>query len=202
MFRYNFGSLALGSLLLALIWFAIVVFEYLNKKLGDGGVVANPATKCLINSCRCCLQCCHRFIKFLNRNAFIQVALHSKNFCQSAIGAFLLVLKNSGTFFVSEGLGGLFIFLGKVFISVFNTGVCYVVLLNWSEINDKLNSPIPPMATTFIISFVVASVFMGLFSITANSLIQCFLTDVELSRSAGGDGKDGKHRPKELDGLV
>lgn len=34
--RYNFGSLAFGSLLLALIWFAIIVFEYLNKKLGTG----------------------------------------------------------------------------------------------------------------------------------------------------------------------
>lgn len=37
MFRYNFGSLAFGSLLLALIWFIIIVFEYLNKKLGGNG---------------------------------------------------------------------------------------------------------------------------------------------------------------------
>jgi hypothetical protein len=29
MVRYNFGSLAFGSLLLALVWFAIIVFEYL-----------------------------------------------------------------------------------------------------------------------------------------------------------------------------
>ncbi len=32
-FRYNFGSLAFGSLLLALVWFAIIVFEYIQKKL-------------------------------------------------------------------------------------------------------------------------------------------------------------------------
>jgi choline transporter-like protein 2/4/5 len=38
MFRYNFGSLAFGSLLLALIWFAIIIFEYIQKKLnGSGG---------------------------------------------------------------------------------------------------------------------------------------------------------------------
>jgi solute carrier family 44 (choline transporter-like protein), member 2/4/5 len=100
----------------------------------------------------------------------------------SAISAFLLVLKNSGTFFVSEGLGGLFIFLGKVFISVVNTGICYLILINWKELNDKLNSPIPPLVAVFLISYVVASVFMALFSITANALTQCFLTDVELSR--------------------
>jgi solute carrier family 44 (choline transporter-like protein), member 2/4/5 len=37
LFRYNFGSLAFGSLLLALVWFAIIVFEYLNKKLSGNG---------------------------------------------------------------------------------------------------------------------------------------------------------------------
>lgn len=37
MFRYNFGSLAFGSFLLALVWFIIIVFEYLNKKLNGGG---------------------------------------------------------------------------------------------------------------------------------------------------------------------
>lgn len=159
-------------------------------------------TKCLACACRCCLQCCHRFIKFLNRNAFVQVALHSKCFCVSAMNAFMLVLKNSGTFFVSEGLGGLFIFLGKVFISVVNTGILYVVLLNWKQLNDKINSPIPPMVAVFLISYIISSVFMALFSITANALVQCFLTDVELSRSQGGDGRDGRQRPRELDSLV
>ena len=102
MFRYHFGSLAFGSLLLAIVWFLIIVFEYINKKVnGQNGGLQNPVTKCLGCACRCCLQCCHRFIKFLNRNAFVQVALHSTNFCSSAMNAFLLVLKNSGTFFVS-----------------------------------------------------------------------------------------------------
>jgi choline transporter-like protein 2/4/5 len=148
------------------------------------------------------LQCCHKFIKFLNRNAFVQVALHSTNFCTSAMNAFLLVLKNSGTFFVSEGIAGIFIFLGKVFISIANTGLCYLILLNWKELNDKLNSPIGPLICVFLISYVIASVFMTLFSISSNALVQCFLTDVEISRTGGQNGIDGRHRPRELDHLV
>lgn len=153
-------------------------------------------------TCRCCLQCCHRFIKFLNRNAFVQVALHSKNFCVSAVNAFLLVLKNSGTFFVSGGIATVFIFIGKVFISLLNTLICYVILLNWPELRDKINSPIPPIVAVFFISYIIASVYMALFSITQNALVQCFLTDVEITKGQGGDGKDGKHRPKELAELV
>lgn len=200
MIRYNFGSLAFGSLLLAIVWFLIIVFEYLNKKLtvAPGAVTSNPLLKACSCMCSCCLQCCNRFIKFLNRNAFVQVALHSKNFCTSAMNAFLLVLKNSGTFFVSEGIGSIFIFLGKVFIAVANTALCYLILINWPEYYNKLNSPIPPMIAALLISFTIASIFMTLFGIASTALIQCFLTDVELSRGKGCDGTDGKHRPKEL----
>lgn len=87
------------------------------------------------------------------------------------MNAFLLVLKNSGTFFVSGGIAGLFMFLGKVFIAVANTGACYVGLMNWKELYSKVNSPIGPMITVFVLSYIIASVFMALFSIASNSLV-------------------------------
>lgn len=144
----------------------IIVFEYLNKKLtGGDNNNPNPVTKCVTWGCRCCLECCHRFIKFLNKNAFVQVALHSKNFCVSAMNAFLLVLKNSGTFFVSEGIASWFIFLGKVFICIANTGVSFLIVDNWPDLKNKLNSPIPPLICVFVISYVISSVYMALLSI-------------------------------------
>ncbi len=118
------------------------------------------------------------------------------------MNAFMLVLKNSGTFMVSEGITGIFMFLGKIFISVGNTTICYFIVDNWQELKEKINSPIGPMIAVFLISYVISSVFMALFSIASNSLVQCFLTDVELSRNNGGDGTDGRRRPKELDHLV
>ena len=82
------------------------------------------------------------------------------------MNGFLLVLKNSSTFFVSSGLASLFIFLGKIFISVLNTALCYAGLINWPELNDKINSPIPPMLAVLVISYIIASVFMALFGVT------------------------------------
>ena len=48
-----------------------------------------------MNMIRCCLACCHRFIKFMNKNAYIQVALTGKNFCDSGMNAMALALKHS-----------------------------------------------------------------------------------------------------------
>lgn len=58
------------------------------------------------------------------------------------------------------------------------------------------------MVAVFLLSYIIASVFMALFSIASNSLVQCFLTDVELSRGNGMEGVDGRDRPKELEHLV
>jgi hypothetical protein len=87
------------------------------------------------------------------------------------MNAFLLVLKNSGTFMVSEGIAGIFMFLGKIFISVANTAICYLILTNWEELSSKVNSPIGPLIAVFIISYVIASVFMALFSIASTTIV-------------------------------
>lgn len=64
--RYNMGSLALGSFLLAVVWMIRIVFEYIDSQVNkvkgkDGGCVS-----CIMSCTRCCIDCFHRFIKFLN----------------------------------------------------------------------------------------------------------------------------------------
>jgi len=35
-----------------------------------------------------------KFLKFLNKNAYIMIAVHGKNFCTSAKNAFFLLMRN------------------------------------------------------------------------------------------------------------
>lgn len=107
---------------------------------------------------------------------------------------------------LTDSLGGIFIFLGKIAVAVANTFIAYALILNWPYISDKLNSPIGPLICIFIVSYLIASIFMTIFAISSNALVQCFLTDIELSKK-GLNGQDngtvdGKNRPKELDDLV
>lgn len=69
--RYNFGSLALGSFILAVIWIIRVTLEYVSEKLEKAGGSENGIVKTVIWCCRCYLDCFHRFVKFLNENAYI-----------------------------------------------------------------------------------------------------------------------------------
>lgn len=126
------------------------------------------------------------------------------NFCTSAINAMLLVLKNSATFILSEGLGSIFVFLGKITISVLNMLALYAIILAWPSIINKIHSPFGPLLIVFAISYLISSVFMSIYSVTSTSMLQCFLVDVELSKKEGKEDPeiDGQHRPKEMESLV
>jgi hypothetical protein len=127
--KWNHGSLAFGAFILAVVWIIRVLFEMLDKqakKLKDSSAVA----RCVLACTRCCLDCFHRFIKFVNENAYIQVALTGENFCTSAMQAFVLALKNAASFFITNGIGALIYFLGKTCISITNTAIGYM-LISW-----------------------------------------------------------------------
>ena len=69
--RYHTGSLAFGSLLLAVVQVIRVMLEYLDQRLK---AAENKFAKFLMSCLKCCFWCLEKFIKFLNRNAYIMVS--------------------------------------------------------------------------------------------------------------------------------
>lgn len=200
-FRYNFGSLAFGSFLLAIIWTIRLIFEYVNKKIKDLNG-DNAAVKCISKVIRCCLDCCHRFVKFINENAYIQVALTGENFCTSAMAGFVLALKHSGSFIITNGIGSMIGFIGKVTIATGNTFIGYLLLTQTKLIADQIDSPIPPLAVIFVMSYLVATVFMSVYSIISLTILQCLYADVDICNQNKEDVYDGRFRPQEMDSIV
>ncbi|CAG2231424.1 SLC44A2_4_5 [Mytilus edulis] len=76
-FRYHIGSLAFGSLIIAIIQMMRVVLEYLDHKIKGK---ENPLAKVLLKCLKCCFWCLEKVMKFLNKNAYIMKAAHGKNF--------------------------------------------------------------------------------------------------------------------------
>jgi choline transporter-like protein 2/4/5 len=73
--RYHLGSIAFGSLIVAVIRFMIAILEYIKQKIDATkvGEKAGKFYKCLISCCQCCLNCCARCIEHINKHAYIQV---------------------------------------------------------------------------------------------------------------------------------
>lgn len=152
--------------------------------------------------CSCCLDCFHRFIKFLNENAYVQVALTGENFCNSGMTAFVLALKNSTTFFITNGIGTLIFFLGKMTISIFNTLIGYFIITNVPEFREEIENPVTVLAVVFLMSLVVANVFMEVLSSASLTILQCFYTDVDICEQSKTDIFNNKNRPVEMQEIV
>jgi len=67
---YQMGSIACGSLILAIVWTIKAILTYLAKKLGEASG-DNCCVKCLIGCCMCIVNCFDRFIRYLTQNAYI-----------------------------------------------------------------------------------------------------------------------------------
>lgn len=78
LFRYHFGSLALGSLILALIMFLRTILEFVEwqatKELA-GMSCGEKLVKFIFYIIRCLLICLIKCVQFLNKTAYIEIAI-------------------------------------------------------------------------------------------------------------------------------
>jgi choline transporter-like protein 2/4/5 len=72
-FRYHLGSIAFGAFLIALVQFIRIIFEYYKRQLEKAGK-ENKVVKILLCLTSYLLDCLERFIKFISKNAYIQVS--------------------------------------------------------------------------------------------------------------------------------
>lgn len=100
------GSLAFGSILLAFLQFLQLIVELIKNQTDRAtGGTSNKCKECCFDCLRCCLACVERIVTFINKNAYIQIALTGKNFCMAAKDGFETVWSNPLRYAIVGGVG-------------------------------------------------------------------------------------------------
>ncbi|XP_024276756.1 choline transporter-like protein 5-B isoform X3 [Oncorhynchus tshawytscha] len=180
--RYHTGSLAFGSLILAVVQMFRIVLEYLDHKLKGAH---NAFARFLICCLKCCFWCLEHFIKFMNRNAYIMIAIYGKNFCTSAKDAFFLLMRNVVRVAVLDKVTDFLLFLGKVLISG-SVGVLAFFFFTRKipviqEEVPSLNYYWVPLLTVIFGSYLIAHGFFNVYAMCVDTLFLCFLVDLEVN---------------------
>ncbi|XP_078143714.1 choline transporter-like protein 5-A [Centroberyx gerrardi] len=178
--RYHTGSLAFGALILSVVQLVRVILEYLEQKLrGADNMVARFILCCL----KCCFWCLERFIRYMNRNAYIMVAIYGKNFCTSAKDAFFLLMRNVVKVAVVDRVTDFLLFLGKVLIA---GGVGVVAFFFFTRKIPVIQEEVPilnyywvPLLTVVIGSYLIAHGFFSVYAMCVDTLFLCFCEDLE-----------------------
>merc|ERR1711928_63231 len=177
---FHLGTVAFGSLILAIIRTIKTILEYIEKKCKKFN---NDLTKCLLKCCQCCLWCLEKFMRFINRNAYIMCAVKSTNFCSSAKDAFNLLMRNLVRVVVLDSVVDFLLFLGKIVIVLITGTVSYLAFSGQiPDIADEvpsLNFFYTPVIFIVLGSYFIASSFFSVYAMAVDALFLSFLEDLE-----------------------
>ncbi|XP_024861851.1 choline transporter-like protein 2 isoform X1 [Kryptolebias marmoratus] len=178
--RYHTGSLAFGSLILSLVQVIRVILEYLDHKLK---AAQNKFAKFLLSCLKCCFWCLEKCIKFLNRNAYIMVAIYGKNFCSSARDAFFLLMRNIVRVAVLDKVTDFLLFLGKLLVvgivGIFSFFFFSGRIKAAEDAAPSLNYYWVPILTVVVGAYLIAHGFFSVYAMCVDTLFLCFCEDLE-----------------------
>jgi len=173
----HLGSLAFGSFLIAVLRFVRLILGIVAKQADAQG---NKALACIAKALMCCVDCFKRFMEYINKNAYIDIAISSNSFCIAAKNSFTFLFDNAGTIALMNGACFIFVWAGVGLVS----GTCgygaYLATMSYEPYMDDT-------ATTYVAypeavgiaagigSMFVSMCFMNVFDMVADTLLYCYM---------------------------
>eukprot|EP01113_Clastostelium_recurvatum_P050600 TRINITY_DN961_c0_g1_i1.p1 TRINITY_DN961_c0_g1~~TRINITY_DN961_c0_g1_i1.p1 ORF type:complete len:518 (-),score=162.15 TRINITY_DN961_c0_g1_i1:70-1560(-) len=167
-FTTSLGSLAFGSLLIAIIEFFAFLLR-LTKKAN----YTNRFAVFIINCFQCLLGCIGALVKWVNKFAYIHVAMHGTSFCTSARNCFDLVSRNMFDTVIIDLISGFVLNVGKILF----TAVVVMVAIG-------INHAISPVSVSLIAvtSFVILHIISHIIGVGVDTVFICYLEDLEMNK--------------------
>ncbi|XP_005105171.2 choline transporter-like protein 1 [Aplysia californica] len=170
--RYHLGSVAFGSLIIALVSLVRMILSFIEGRLsGSENLVAKVFLKCLT----CCLWCFEKILKFLTAQAYIQIAINGYGFCKAARTAFLVVVSNALRVAAINSVGDFVLFLAKC------GTVAIVAVVGIELFRDRADIHYTwlPITMACIVAYFIAGCFFGLFELIIDAVFMCFVEDCD-----------------------
>eukprot|EP00931_Biecheleriopsis_adriatica_P086224 TRINITY_DN60935_c0_g1_i1.p1 TRINITY_DN60935_c0_g1~~TRINITY_DN60935_c0_g1_i1.p1 ORF type:complete len:712 (+),score=136.69 TRINITY_DN60935_c0_g1_i1:57-2138(+) len=196
---FHLGTFAIGSFLITTLRVIRIVFTWLARQAKENG---NQCAALIAGCCACCINCVQRYIEFITKNAYIDVALSSTSFLTAAQNAHGFIVSDTGK--VALLSGSLFIVSVGV---VAGTGTL-TAALTWLLVttNDRWTNPDSahyvenPYFVAGLTAFIGGSValcFMVVFDHCADTLLYTFLWN-----KSHGHNTVAKYAPDSLLSLM
>eukprot|EP00998_Keelungia_sp_KM082_P011229 NODE_746_length_1668_cov_84.004543_g736_i0.p1 GENE.NODE_746_length_1668_cov_84.004543_g736_i0~~NODE_746_length_1668_cov_84.004543_g736_i0.p1 ORF type:complete len:541 (+),score=162.02 NODE_746_length_1668_cov_84.004543_g736_i0:81-1625(+) len=167
---YSFGSVAFGSLILAVVDF----INYIIQKARD------KTTNACIRCCLCCVQClcmCIRSVlEYLNRYAYIYIAMYGTSFVESAKSVFKLMGRSGLERVLADMITNWVLFLGNLFITGLLTTIAALIVKSRASDNVLNGWPVVLVAIMCAVLFHYVAVAVR---IGADTVFVCYCEDME-----------------------
>ncbi|KAI6658551.1 Choline transporter-like protein 4 [Oopsacas minuta] len=191
-FIYHSGSLAFGALIIAIIQLIRAILAYAQRQLKKHKELK------VIQYVLCALGCLffilEKILRYVNRMAYIEIAIYGYGFCRGAYHAVTLLLRNVVRAAVKDRVAHFILFLGKLACVGLVAVVSYLFFGEYNETlgaslwGRPLNFYLVPIIILVFATYLIASGFLDTYGMAIDTLFICVLEDME--RNDGSAGKE------------
>ncbi|KAJ3417562.1 hypothetical protein HDV05_000019 [Chytridiales sp. JEL 0842] len=174
--RYHLGSICLGSLLLSVVQILKLIVNLIRRKLSSNS--QNKALIFILGCISCCLRGIEGIVKWINKNAYIKIAIDGQAFCKACTSAFWLISRNALKMVAVDFVTDVLLFMSKLNITTLTALIAYAVL-DWKSEEMGLKFIFVPVAIIAMEAYVVASAFLSVYHMGIDTLFMSFMEDLD-----------------------
>merc|ERR1712072_1328646 len=184
--QYHFGSMAVGSFILALVRLVRYLLMYLERRTRKAQR-NNKCVKTMFKVIHCVLWLFERCLKYLARQAYIMVAMYGYNFCKASIMAVMLITSNVLQVAAVNAINRYVMFLGKlvVVVSCIIAGYMWITYSPDFQGENELFAMLPVILVIGIFGFSVASYVFNIYNVGVETILLCFCQDCMIHENLG-----------------
>lgn len=166
----SFGSICFGALILTVVKFINYLLTQAKKNVNG-----NPIAKFLIAVARCFCMCIEGLVKFINRFAYVYVAMYGDSFCASAKQVFNLMGRNGLMTVVLDTITQWVLFFGKIF------GVALVCTITISYLQHHRDGyvAVSTMSIIALSAYILLSLLCNVIGVGVDAVFVCYMEDIE-----------------------
>jgi solute carrier family 44 protein 1 (choline transporter-like protein) len=194
---YYMGTVALGSFLVAIFKVIRVITRQiqflvqrscmsppLNSNQAVGNGYMNPSASTSSNSTcgslgyiwRLFIWFFDNIVMIINRDAYVEVAIHGHSFLAGARRAFFVLASNPLRLLAIKSVGNLLLVLAKFCVVIGTVSMAYLLL---EGKNQQLNYSWSPIVLSAVFAYIVAHWFLSVYEMVIDALFICYCEDFE-----------------------
>ncbi|CAK9865675.1 unnamed protein product [Sphagnum jensenii] len=179
---YSLGSISLGSSIVPLVETFRVVLSAVQKRLKKAQRTPGGVAATVLNSgTQGCSGCIEWTLKFINRNAYVVIAISGKNFFRAAGRATVLIANNSMRVGNVNNMGRLFLSVAKLCVSLACAVFAFLMLDSHSFKTGhyRVSSPLFPVLFCLGLGYMAATLFFAVVGTGTDTILIAYCMDSE-----------------------
>ena len=179
--RFHFGSIALGSGLLAIVRFIQFLLEQAQRETD------NKFVKIVLCIIRCWVACFAAMLKFITKYAYVYIAMHGEGFYTSCKKVQDLFTRSSfGTLFINDMVTHLIVRMGMVL----SVGIVVFSSLLYMKHHGDGDISVATIVVLALFAAMTFKIVGNVVEIASDTVIVCYMEDEERNKGTeymGGD---------------